>query len=279
MRSQTWTVASIVALSVFLGAQAGNAQVAVSDGGVAAPSSPLPASAVGQEAGCACPDATCGCCSGPGWFVSGDFLYLRPRNDGVEYAVPINGPISAGAAPLQVGPTALTDPEFAAGFRVGVGKWLSDCSSISADYTYYRNSANDSISIDTPPYVLRSMVSSPSSFDAAADWLSASAHECIDFDLVDINFRRDIIANECCSLNWLAGFRYASLRQQFQAEFEPQISENVDAGVNFDGAGLRVGLEGQSPPGRASSSTARPMPLASAASFAAVISRAPPTTR
>ena len=175
MGSRTWTVAAIVALSVFLGARAGNAQVSVSDMGTSPPSSSLPDQAVCQQAGCACPGAACGGCCDSGWFASGEFLYLRPRNDGVEYAVPINGPIVAGAVPLQAGPTALTNPDFAAGFRVGIGKWLNDCSSISGDYTYYRNSANDNISIDNPPFVLRSMVFNPSSLDAAADWLAASA--------------------------------------------------------------------------------------------------------
>ena len=67
---------------------------------------------------------------------------------------------------------------------------------------------------------------------------------------MDINFRRDIISNDCCSLNYLIGFRYASLRQQFQSDFENIISEGVDAGVNFDGAGLRAGLEGQARAGK-----------------------------
>jgi hypothetical protein len=210
----------------------------------------MPAQANDQSASSTCPCDECDTCCCSDWYAYGDFLYLRPRNAGVEYAVPINGPISSGSVPLQVGPTAVVDPEFAAGFRVGIGKSLSECSSISADYTYYRNSADDSISIGDPPYPLRSMVFHPSSFDAAADWLSATAHESIDFDMADVTYRHDIVSNECCSLNYLVGFRYASLRQQFQSTFENIISESADAGVNFDGFGLRVGLEGQSHHGK-----------------------------
>ena len=29
------------------------------------------------------------------WHAFGEYLLLRPRNEGVEYAVPINGPIKA----------------------------------------------------------------------------------------------------------------------------------------------------------------------------------------
>jgi hypothetical protein len=160
--------------------------------------------------------------------------------------VPINGPIAAGAVPLQAGRTGLVDPDFDPGFRVGIGRWLNACACISAEYTSYRSSADDAISIGAPPIVLRSMVFHPSSADAAADWLSAHAHERIDFDLADISFRQHIFANENGSISYLVGFRYATLREAFQSTFENIISENVNTSVNFDGAGVRVGLEGQS---------------------------------
>jgi hypothetical protein len=234
-------------LAILLLAQSGNAQQASPAVDIVQAPAQAAAQADGlQPSAPACPCATCDPCCCPGWYAFGDFLYLRPRDAGVEYAVPINGPIAAGQVPLQVGRTAMTNPEFAAGFRLGIGKDLDNCSSISAEYTYYRNVANDAINIGASPFELRSMVFHPSSPDAAADWLSASAHQTIGFDLADIDFHRDLISNDCCSLGYLVGVRYADLKQQFHADFENIISEDVDTGVNFDGAGLRVGLEGQS---------------------------------
>ena len=89
--------------------------------------------------------------------VYGDFLYLRPRNADVEYAVPINGPIETSATPLQEGSTATVNPQFDYGFRFGFARAFDQCSTISASYTHYENTADDSIAVD-PPFVIRSMV-------------------------------------------------------------------------------------------------------------------------
>ena len=53
---------------------------------------------------CATAGCTDNCCANacvPCWQVYGDFLYLRPRNADVEYAVPMNGPISTALRPFR----------------------------------------------------------------------------------------------------------------------------------------------------------------------------------
>jgi hypothetical protein len=203
-----------------------------------------------------CTDACCGdncgiskccvasCCS-PNWQIYGDFLYLRPRNAGLEYAVPMNGPISPGQVPIQEGRTASLNPEFEPGFRVGIGTKFNECSTISASYTRYENSTSDSLAIENPPYVIRSMVMHPSSLDAAADWLNASAQEYMRFEFADADYRRVFYDNGCATINYLVGIRYASLQQQFRSQFESIVREDVNADVNFDGAGFRLGLEAE----------------------------------
>jgi Legionella pneumophila major outer membrane protein precursor len=192
-------------------------------------------------------DAEPDCCTpycGPHWQFFGDLLYLRPRNDGQEYAVPINGPISTGAIAIQEGRTASLNPQFEPGFRVGGGFDFDCCSNISASFTHYENSVDDAISVN-PPFVIRSMVMHPSTLDAAADWNSASAHQFMKFDLVDLDFRHVFYCTERSTVNYLVGLRYANLDQQFTSQFDSIISANVDANVNFDGGGFRLGLEGQ----------------------------------
>jgi hypothetical protein len=176
--------------------------------------------------------------------VFADYLYLRPRNAGLEYAVPINGPISAGAVPIQAGRTASLDPQYQSGFRIG-GGWDYDCgcTTISASFTHYENNVDDAISVDAP-IVLRSMVVHPSSRDAATDWLNATAHEYMRFQFADLDYRHIFYSTECSKVNYLIGVRYANLRQEFNSQFEPIITENVDSHVNFDGGGFRLGLEG-----------------------------------
>jgi hypothetical protein len=193
---------------------------------------------------CDCEPICCPASCERGLQVYGELLYLRPRNDGLEYAVPINGPIESGVVPIQVGRTASLNPQFEPGFRIGGGFNFDCCSNISATFTHYENSADDSISVDSP-FVIRSMVMNPSTLDAAGDWHDASAHQFMKFDLADIDYRHVFYCSERSKVDYLVGIRYASLDQSFSSQFDSIISANVNANVNFDGAGLRFGLEGE----------------------------------
>jgi hypothetical protein len=192
---------------------------------------------------CNCEPICCPADSERGLQVYGELLYLRPRNDGLEYAVPINGPITPNSVPIQVGRTASLNPQIEPGFRIGGGIDFDCCSNISCTFTHYENSVDDAISTDAP-FVIRSMVVHPSSADAAYDWLSATAHEYIRFNIADIDYRHDFYCNERSSLTYLVGLRYANLKQDFASEFQPIIQENVDTNVDFDGGGFRLGIEG-----------------------------------
>ncbi len=193
-----------------------------------------------------CPQV-CGkdCCFTPTWTAFGEYLMLRPRNEGVEYAVPINGPIAANQVPLQIGPTAVINPDFQSGFRAGFERTLSDCSSVVATYTYYNNEVTDGpVSVDVP-FVLRSMVFHPSSFDAASDWAFGAAHERTRFDTVDLDFHKTIWSCDCSSIDYMIGTRYAHLAQEFDADFQDIIAASATTNVDFDGVGVRFGLDGK----------------------------------
>jgi hypothetical protein len=187
----------------------------------------------------------CPPCCQRGLQVYGELLYLRPRNDGLEYAVPINGPIVGGVVPVQIGRTASLNPELEPGFRVGGGIDFDCCSNLSVSFTHYENSTDDSIVSDDPRIPIRSLVVHPSSTDAATDWLSATAHEYIRFNIADVDYRHEFYCNERASLTYLVGLRYANLKQEFASEFEPIIQENVNTDIDFDGGGFRLGLEGE----------------------------------
>ena len=184
-------------------------------------------------------------CDIPCWHAFVEFLLLRPRNEGVEYAVPVNGPIVAGTVPLQMGPTAVVDPDFQSGFRIGVERVLSECSSISLSYAYYRNEVDDGPVAATTPIVLRPMVFNPSSADAASDFSSATAHESLKFNLVDLDYHHNLWSCDCSSINYLVGMRYAQLGQEFDATFTSIISATAKTNIEFDGLGLRFGLDGE----------------------------------
>ena len=73
----------------------------------------------GCPTNCCCTEPTL-----PNLFFFGEYLYLRPLNAGVEYAVPINGPIAQGEVPIQMGPTASVGSRFPPGFRSVVASGL-----------------------------------------------------------------------------------------------------------------------------------------------------------
>ena len=193
---------------------------------------------------CDCEPICCPTNCERGLQVYGDLLYLRPRNDGLEYAVPINGPITPGTVPVQVGRTASLDPQIAPGFRVGGGIDFDRAAATCPRPSHIMPAMWTIRFPPTAPFVLRSMVVHPSTADAAYDWLNATAHEAITFNIADIDYRHQFYCSERSSLTYLVGLRYANLKQDFSSQFEPIITENVDASVDFDGGGFRLGLEG-----------------------------------
>jgi hypothetical protein len=192
--------------------------------------------------GCGGVDSYCG----PRWFAYGELLYIRPTNEKVAYAVPINGPISPpGLTPVQVGLEATVDCHHDFGFRVGAGVFLNDCSSLGIAYTHYETDISDAI-VGAPPYVLRSLVDHPGYWAAPTDFLEATARLDIDLQMVDLDYRHPLACWDCCLVNYLVGVRYAHLEQTFTSVFTGTTTiETVDAAVGFDGGGIRVGIEGE----------------------------------
>lgn len=187
--------------------------------------------------------ADCGTC----WQFYGDALLLRPGNDKVAFGVPINGAIvpPAGAAPVQIGPDAVADPGFDVGFRVGLIRTLSECSSIGVSYSWFEGDDTNSLTV-VQPNVIRSLVYHPGSANAATDFLTATATNQIQFRLADVDFRRIISQGSDYSLNYLIGARYAHLDEVFQSRFTNSTTiEDVNTNIDFDGGGIRFGLEGE----------------------------------
>ncbi len=185
------------------------------------------------------------CC--PAWQVRGDFLYLRPGRDAVALAVPINGAIvpPAGVAPVQVGNTTLADISFQPAFRVGLGYRFDTCSALELNYTRFEGSTTahaDAVA----PIVLRSLVSHPGTSAAPTDFLTADAGYAMQFQLADMAYRGLILGSEQGMLTYVLGGRYAHLDQRLDSTFtNATLHETVDARLNFDGGGIRFGLDGE----------------------------------
>ncbi|HUY91365.1 MAG TPA: Lpg1974 family pore-forming outer membrane protein [Pirellulales bacterium] len=198
----------------------------------------------GAAAGC---NTGCNTCCDPFWaHRSGaffDFLYLRPRNADVAYALPRNGVDPATAVPY--GAVATANPNFGAGFRLGSTYAIDRCSSLQLTYTYFQSNANGS-AFTNPPLSMHSLVTDPHTYTAASDSLASLSRYHIGFQLVDLDYRRLIAAGNNWSVNYAVGTRYAHLSQLFR-ESQPigPGQTNVGSNINFDGAGARAGLMGK----------------------------------
>ena len=189
------------------------------------------------------------CCS-PVWAhrsgILGEVMILRARNAEVAYAAAIDGAIVPPPnPPIQVGPIAVVDPDFSAGFRVGGVYAMDDCSSISATYSRFQSSGTGAVAT-AAPLVLRSLVLHPGTANAGSDFLSATAWNNIRFDLVDVDYRAVWASDDLWVVNYLIGARYAGLKQQFGASYTGTgTTDTLATNTNFDGAGVRVGIDGQ----------------------------------
>jgi len=177
----------------------------------------------------------------------GDFLWLRPGNDKVAYAVPINGAIipPAGAAPVQIAREAVADIGFDPGFRVGFSTGINQCSTLGATYTHFESEEAGGLEV-TAPSVIRSLVDHPGTTATPTDFLAGTASSGIDFQLADLDYRRTFLCDEFFCLNYLLGLRYGHLRQGFGSRLTNSTTvETVDTDIRFDGGGARIGLEGK----------------------------------
>ena len=171
-------------------------------------------------------------------------LYIRARKAEVPYAVEANGPIAPGTVPIQRGELGILDSDYDLGFRAGANIALDTVSSIDVRFTFFESETDDELS-STSPFIVRSLVSHPSTSNAASDVLSSVANLDIDFQIIDLSYRH---LWKCCDLfsaNYVVGARYADFDQEFDVDFVKNVDESVQTDLDFEGAGLRIGLETQ----------------------------------
>jgi hypothetical protein len=191
-----------------------------------------------------CGDYGGDCCGG--WTqrlnVFGEFLYLRARDAEVVYASEIDGPILADAVGLQAGPLGIVDHDYQPGFHFGVGFTLDNCNQIQVTYSQFDSTTTDAIAADGTN-VITSLVAHPDSVAAGSVFLNANADSNIQFKLLDADFRGLLSCCDEYQVSYLVGVRYARFEQSLTANFLNVGTETVATNVNFDGAGMRFGMD------------------------------------
>jgi len=183
--------------------------------------------------------------------IFGEYLWLQPGEAATtSFALPINGAIVPPPdPPIPVGPLAMTDPDFAGAYRLGFGFQTGPQSDWAVSVFYLDNTTSSNVSVSPGGIpVLHSLVVHPSTVAADAEFLDASATSQLVMQVADLEYRSYIWGNTCSpqTLNYLVGGRYALIEQDFSAVFSNTTTiETVTTAIDFQGGGIRVGLEGE----------------------------------
>lgn len=185
-----------------------------------------------------------GCClHRTGGFA--DYLYLSPRNSDLSYAIPQDGIGAVGTVPM--GDVGILDLNYSSGVRFGFNAAIDCCSSISASYTTYDTDTTDAISVNAPN-VIQPLTSFPGTFNAGFTAQQAAASYDLEYRFVDLDYRAVLWSNRCAWVNYMVGARYAHMDTAFGAIYPfapPDGTTFVGTDINFDGGGIRFGLEGE----------------------------------
>lgn len=193
------------------------------------------------------------CCVEP-WMhrdgVYGTFLYLHPVGADMHHAQQQNGTGGAGTTPF--GEIGVVDPHHEPGVRLGGTLALGPCSSIAASYTYLET---DSVSQLLPPAgvggglgTVGSLVHHPQA-DITSSAGPVDAFYNIDLQMADAEYRRLFRASNCSWMNYSVGARYGRLEQNFRqfGNYGGSQGGAIDTSteIDFDGAGIKFGLDGE----------------------------------
>lgn len=176
-------------------------------------------------------------CLTHGFSVWGEHLYLRPRNAEVAFGVPV----ATGSDPTrQVGRIGMTDPDYNSGVRLGLEYVLDGLTSVSAQYSWFESTTDNAISAPEVGAAVEPLVGVTND-----RFSSAMASHRLRFDWVDLDYRRviDCVGNQ--KLTFLAGTRLGQYTQEFNSHFSANGTLSAMSEIDFDGAGLRLGLEGE----------------------------------
>ena len=125
---------------------------------------------------------------------------------------------------------------------------LGPCASVQASYTNFHSHAVDSLaSPNIANGTVASLVFHPESLNEGSTSSLVNASNDIDYQLADVEYRRLLTAGGRFALNYSVGGRYAKLNQDFASlgNFSPPTGTILTTtNINFQGGGLKVGLDG-----------------------------------
>jgi hypothetical protein len=182
----------------------------------------------------------------------GQYLYLRPRDTEIAFAVPGQGPIVMGGMPAPAvpqGQALVLDPDYSLGFRAGVFLPLDGCTSLQLAYSDFESDTQNggrlsaqqiNQNINFFPLLLHPRTILPNN----ATNVRAEGELDVDFEMIDLDTRVVLWDTGRLNLTGYGGARWAHLEQDVAVAYTVNGGTIVRINAEYDGLGPHFGLDG-----------------------------------
>lgn len=193
---------------------------------------------------CRCPLPSCYCCPQT-TSVYGEYLLLHTTGADMVYGIPQDGIGTPGTAPS--GALGTLDHSYESGVRIGVRKRLSECAAVHLSYAWFESEVKDAIEV-TGANVINPVMFVPTVANAGDNAQRAEGKYNVRFQIADVDYRYRWICSVLGHMDVVLGGRYANLKQDITATYRfapPDGTTVTNTNIDFDGGGLRIGLDGE----------------------------------
>jgi hypothetical protein len=179
-------------------------------------------------------------CSGAagGTFLEGEYLYLKPRRDALDFAV-----VAPSAATLG-GVVESLDWRRESALRAGGGYRFGEGWEFGTYFTYLHSNADESVVPPSGAGVILPTLTHPGLIDQVG---SAVATSSINYHVIDMELARCFDINDASTIKVFGGGRVAWINQGLDAYYDGGDAHmaHVSSPIRFTGGGFLVGGEGR----------------------------------
>lgn len=175
-----------------------------------------------------------------GWEGSAEFLYLKPRQRGLDFAATEDGT----ALVLGNGDIHNLDYDREGGFRASIGYRTKTRWGLIVSHT---NFATDGVAYAERPDGIGQLFATRSHPDGTQEANTARMASSLDYELFDVMLDRPFYDTRFATLSAFGGVRFVDFAQDFQYDYDGRdfINGRIIDRTRMDGVGLRLGSEGR----------------------------------
>ena len=198
---------------------------------------------------------TPGFINGPGFYVTGDFLYWQPDVDGTEYAFKYKSTAGAGTDFVSNGKLKGIQFDYEPGFKLGAGYTTDyDDWDVYACWTWLRASETDHVINSHPGEDIIAPLWFPASLNITNNYFGSAKEATgkweMHYNTLDLNLGRKYFLSKAITFRPHIGLRTAWIDQTFKSElrgldYDEGKATEFHGSNDFWGIGLRTGIQMQ----------------------------------